>query len=110
MGEMVQIATADARQMKALILNTNERTKMNAKQITKQIEDHGFKVWHTGGGCTAWHRVVGEDHYILITDKDGSSHEVQSKNDLMIAMYEHFSDDEEYCCDIEFDDLGKFCK
>ena len=94
----------------AVIFNTNERMKMNAKQITKQIEDHGFKVWHTGGGCTAWHRVVGEDHYILITDKDGSSHEVESKNDLMIAMYEHFSDDEEYCCDIEFDDLGKFCK
>jgi|18_taG_2_1085343.scaffolds.fasta_scaffold51152_1 hypothetical protein len=83
---------------------------MNAKQLMKQIENYGFKVWHTGGGCTAWHRVVGDDKYILITDMGGVSHEVESKNNLMIAMYEYFSDDEEFLFNIKYDDLGKFCK
>ena len=108
MGEMDAFNSAGIGQ--AVIFNTNERTKMNAKEITKQIEDYGFKVWHTGGGCTAWHRVVGDHTYILITDKDGSSHEVGSKDDLMIAMYEHFTDEEAHLFNIDFDDLGKFCK
>lgn len=34
----------------------------------------GFKLDHTGGGCTAWRRDVAEGCYILITDSGGTDH------------------------------------
>lgn len=34
----------------------------------------GFELEHTGGGCTAWRRDVGNGGYILITDSGGTDH------------------------------------
>jgi hypothetical protein len=34
----------------------------------------GFTLEHTGGGCTAWRRDIGERGFILITDSAGTNH------------------------------------
>lgn len=37
----------------------------------------GFQLQHTGGGCTAWQREVG-DWVILITDSEGLGHRLDA--------------------------------
>lgn len=38
----------------------------------------GFRLEHTGGGCTAWEREVGETGWrILITDSEGLGHSLE---------------------------------
>jgi|GEM_PF-6576127 len=37
---------------------------------------YGFELWTTGGGCTAWGKVLSDGTEILVTDLDGTSHEV----------------------------------
>lgn len=34
----------------------------------------GFTLEHTGGGCTAWRRDIGQRGFILITDSAGTDH------------------------------------
>lgn len=41
----------------------------------------GFRLEHTGGGCTAWEREVGQTGWrILITDSEGLGHALEGEH------------------------------
>jgi len=40
----------------------------------KRFKAAGFALEHTGGGCTAWRRDIGNGASILITDSTGTDH------------------------------------
>jgi len=56
------------------------------KAFTDYMEQHGFTVWHTGGGCTAWGREDNADYYTLITYEG-------PKSDDMIGEWAAMADD-----------------
>lgn len=35
--------------------------------VAEPLRADGYEVYHTGGGCLAWRRDIGEDEYVLIT-------------------------------------------
>lgn len=37
---------------------------------------YGFEQWQTGGGCTAWGKHLPDGTEIMVTDLDGTSHEM----------------------------------
>src|SRR5690606_629305 len=39
-------------------------------KVREMVEAAGFQVWHTGGGCLAWGKVIDGSEYLL-TDDDG---------------------------------------
>lgn len=40
-------------------------------------QQYGFAIRHTGGGCTAWHKVQDDGSYLVLTaGDDGVSHEL----------------------------------
>lgn len=51
----------------------------NASPDGQQLAAAGFALAHTGGGCTAWERPVGETGWrIVITDSEGLGHKLDA--------------------------------
>lgn len=46
------------------------RNEALATEDGKRFVEAGFDVYHTGGGCLAWHKQLPNNRYILITDMD----------------------------------------
>ena len=40
--------------------------------VYEGLKARGFEIWYTGGGCSAWGKVISDDGYVLISD-DASS-------------------------------------
>ena len=51
--------------------------------------EDGFEIWDTGGGCTAWGKVVGPtlEAHILITDMDGMHAELDQHETCLVGAY-----------------------
>jgi hypothetical protein len=52
---------------------------------------YGFKMHHTGGGCTAWRRNLPGGRYLLLTDSEGgagSTHVFKHGDPIMLGLYE----------------------
>ena len=47
---------------------------MTPEQYYKFLQSHGFTVMDTGGGCTAWHKELPNDQFILTSHE--LSHEI----------------------------------
>lgn len=52
-----------------------------ATEMGKAFALAGFKLAHTGGGCTAWERKFADGWTIIITDSEGCSHNLDSALD-----------------------------
>jgi hypothetical protein len=37
------------------------------KEFHEFMSQAGYGVWHTGGGCMAWHKPLDKDRYLMIT-------------------------------------------
>jgi len=54
----------------------------------------GFTIVQTGGSCTAWRKDYA-DHYVLITNSDGTDHELADNSDsYLVGAYELSTGDE----------------
>ena len=54
--------------------------------LTEQgLNDAGFYINHTGGGCTAWRVDLPNDHYLMVTDD--ASHELTVGGEHAIGVY-----------------------
>lgn len=60
----------------------------------KEFESAGFALISTGGGCTAWHKPLGNNAnaYMLITCLDGCGHYLTDSDDKFIIAC-HWEDD-----------------
>jgi len=54
---------------------------------------YGFEIIDTGGGCTAWHKDLGDGHCALLTSFDGGSHHFERGESLIFGLY----DTDDYC-------------
>lgn len=60
--------------------------------LTAAIKELGFDLWSTGGGCEAWRLEVG-DHFVYLTDADGSgARDLCSEDTLWLGYYEKDQD------------------
>lgn len=46
----------------------HQRNKPLPLEVQQPFYQLGFEYWQTGGGCTALHRAVAGDQYIMVTD------------------------------------------
>jgi hypothetical protein len=54
--------------------------------IFEGLTARGFEVCATGGGCTAWHKKLNDNAYILVTDDCGFSADDLSEG-AIIGLY-----------------------
>lgn len=48
--------------------------------------DHfGFRIWETGGGCTAWGLQLPDGREVLVTDLAGESHKLPEIGDQFLV-------------------------
>jgi hypothetical protein len=60
---------------------------INAKNYAEVLAAMGFRIFGTGGGCTAWHKEYPNGNYVLITDGD-LGHELDpSMFEIEVAAY-----------------------
>jgi hypothetical protein len=50
-------------------------------------EHYGFEIWSTGGGCTAWGKILPNGEQLLLTDAGGMDHFLTEKQ---LAIYGHY--------------------
>jgi len=65
--------------------------KMPQPEYAQRLENVGFKVWETGGGCTAWRAELKNGGYVLITDN--ASHELDQPCACAIGVYDANDED-----------------
>ena len=53
----------------------------------KNLTKHGFEVFHTGGGHTAWRKEFKDGSYVLITDEHDADHELIGKT-AIVGFYD----------------------
>lgn len=67
-----------------------------AETITSRIVPYGCTLTSTGGGCEAWQLTVG-DHYIYLTDADGSTaRDLTDDENLILCFYEKDADHSDF--------------
>ena len=49
-----------------------------------QLEELGFSIWETGGGCQAFGRALSLDSYLYVTDEEGC--DTPGEDDEMIGL------------------------
>lgn len=52
---------------------------------------YGFTLYHTGGSNTAWHKVLSDGRYMLLTDSEGgcgSTHIFKQGEPILLGLYE----------------------
>ena len=52
--------------------------------LIPQLEELGFSIWETGGGCQAFGRSLSLDSYLYVTDEEGC--DTPDENDEMIGL------------------------
>ena len=52
----------------------------------------GYHVFHTGGGCQAWHTSI-EGGYVLITDESGCDLPTEDDTEILVGVYTHDGDE-----------------
>lgn len=57
----------------------------------KSLQDQGFHIEGTGGGCSAWVKQLETGHFVVITSGCGTSHDFDI--DMLVGIYDG-SDDE----------------
>lgn len=56
--------------------------------VAEPLRADGYEVYHTGGGCLAWRRDIGEDEYVLITWYDSVDGDPEAKEWLVGRYHE----------------------